>query len=304
MQYTKGSAAGRPDYQEIKRRRVQIFRQNIEIFSRGYYEDKSTGRYTFQHTDSLMGDSEMYTEPFELEPCPPVEGGCRIEVVNEDCIEVAGKMVREGYDVAILNMASRSHPGGGVDGGAGAQEEQLCRRSNLILSLYRFSPEKVRQYPGLSLEPAEERYPMHPEWGGIHSPDVTFFREGEGKGYALMDVPFMAGVISVAALNRPVLTPEGTLTDKDARTTGRKVRTILRIALENGYDAIVLGALGCGAFGNPPSHVAKIFHQALLEEEFRDQFRRVTFAILEDYNSLRNPEGGNLAPFRKEFSRK
>ncbi len=292
------------NYSDVKRLRVKIFEQNLDIFARGYYEDKYTGRYRFENTDILQEESMMYSEPFELEGYPPVEGGCRVEVVSGDCIEVARTLDRDGYAVALLNMASSSRPGGGVQSGAGAQEEQLCRRSNLILSLYRFSPEMIRQYPALGLEKSEDHYPMHPEWGGIYSPCVTFFRESERKGYALMDEPFTIGVVSVAALKSPMLTPGGRLNEKDERTTRRKVRTILRIALENGHDAIVLGALGCGAYGNPPSHVAEIFHQVLEEEEFKDQFRKVVFAILEDHNSLRNPEGGNLAPFKKEFKAK
>ena len=65
----------------------------------------------------------MYKAPFELESLPPVEGGTRISVVNEDCIRVAEGLGRKGLDTAILNMASLRHPGGGVHNGAGAQEE-------------------------------------------------------------------------------------------------------------------------------------------------------------------------------------
>ena len=63
-------------------------------------------------------------------------------------------------------------------------------------------------------------------------------------------------------------------------------------------DSIVLGAFGCGAFQNPPKHIARLFHEVIDEEEFKDKYKLIAFAILEDHNS---PRGGNLQPFIEEF---
>jgi len=65
----------------------------------------------------------------------------RVFVVNGDCVE-AGLILKEfGLNPAVLVMASRSHPGGGYKKGAGAQEENICRRSSLWMNLE--DPEKV-----------------------------------------------------------------------------------------------------------------------------------------------------------------
>lgn len=63
-------------------------------------------------------------------------------------------------------------------------------------------------------------------------------------------------------------------------------------------DSIVLDAFGCGAFQNPPKHIARLFHEVIDEEEFKDKYKLIAFAILEDHNS---PRGGNLQPFIEEF---
>lgn len=63
------------------------------------------------------------------------------------------------------------------------------------------------------------------------------------------------------------------------------MRTILRIAMEHGNEALVLGAMGCGAFANPPREIARLFHEVLMEKEFERQFKEIVFAILEDRNS-------------------
>lgn len=267
--------------------RITVFQENKDLFSAGKF--------------SYEGESEYYSEPFELEPEPPAPGGTRFEVIGDDCVEVAHRLVAEGYDTAILNMASRLNPGGGVASGSGAQEEQLCRRSNLLLSLFPFCRRMVDTYPELKLKSRKGQYPLHPRYGGIYSPDVLFFRDGEAQGLEISGYPFKVAVISVAAIPHPELDAQGLMSNHDEALTKDKIRTILRIGLEHRHDALVLGAFGCGAFANPPAQIARLFHVVFEEMEFKNQFDRVVFAILEDRNSLRNTIGGNLEPFRKEF---
>ena len=269
--------------------RIAVFRENLELFAAGKFPYREETMY--------------YDEDVQLEAEPPVKGGTRLEVVNRDCIEVTRELVEEGYRAAVLNMASRTNPGGGVENGAGAQEEQLCRRSNLLLSLYPFSRRAVTAYPELGLAPRKEQYPLHLRFGGIHSPDVTFFREGEDRGLRISAEPFKASVISVAGISHPRLDARGLMGRQDEELTRDKIRTILRIGMEHYHDALVLGALGCGAFANPPAQVARLFHDVFMEPEFKHQFRLVVFAILEDRNSLRNSKMGNFRPFRDEFCR-
>eukprot|EP00969_Alexandrium_andersonii_P186147 8223822-Alexandrium_andersonii.AAC.1 len=67
-------------------------------------------------------------------------------------LEVAGARVRSGGSVAVLNMAAAGSPGGGVDWGAGAQEEDLHRRTDA----WRFLRRQHRWGPG-----APGLYPIH-----------------------------------------------------------------------------------------------------------------------------------------------
>ena len=81
-----------------------------------------------------------------------------------------------------------------------------------------------------------------------------------------------------------------------------KMRTIFRIGALHGHDSLVLSAMGCGAFANPPAHIAKLFHQVIDEEEFQNAFRLIDFAILDGYKTgLRHNPEGNLLPFQREF---
>jgi len=42
-----------------------------------------------------------------------------------------------------------------------------------------------------------------------------------------------------------------------------------------------LGALGCGAFRNPPQHIACLFRNVLKESEFQGVFNHIVFAVLD-----------------------
>lgn len=76
----------------------------------------------------------------------------------------------------------------------------------------------------------------------------------------------------------------------------------MRIAAIHNHDSIVLSAFGCGAFRNPPKHMAELFHSVFLEKEFLNKFNNIVFAIISDHNSGKehNPEG-NFLPFEREF---
>lgn len=57
-------------------------------------------------------------------------------------------------------------------------------------------------------------------------------------------------------------------------------------------------ALGCGAFRNPPEHMAEIFDSVLHEPEFANKFKVVRFAVIEDHNSRHR----NFGAFDRRFN--
>ena len=106
--------------------------------------------------------------------------------------------------------------------------------------------------------------------------------------------------IAVAGINDPILNDSGLMDEIDSETTRNKMRTILRLGALNGHDALVLGALGCGAFHIPPKQVAQLFHELIDDKEFRGKFRHITFAVLARPTS---PTGlRNFAAFKQEFA--
>lgn len=286
-------------YYKVKELRAKEYRNTIELVNNGYYFTEEGEKVLFENTDKMVSGTRFYTEEFNVNHIPTIVGNTIIEVINSDCIKEGIKLSDAGYNPAILNMASRQNPGGGVTKGAGAQEETIFRRTNIFRSLYQFA-----SYAGqYGIHKSVYQYPLDRNFGGIYTPSVTIFRTDEKNGYKLMKRPREIAFISVAGMNRPKLKPDGMIEDFLVEPIKNKIRTILRIGLEQGHDSLVLGALGCGAFCNPPRHIAGLFNEVLNENEFVNKYKHIVFAILEDHNSHKkhNTEG-NYLPFKQEFS--
>ena len=285
-------------YYQVKELRAKEFRNTVEIVNQGHYVSESGEEYIFPNDSDMMRNTVFYEHEIRMDDIPPRDEPTIVEVQNIDCLYAGVQLKEQGYNPAVLNMASRRNPGGGVTTGAGAQEETLFRRTNLFRSLYQFAP-YAEQY---GIKPSHHQYPLDRNYGGVYTPNAIYFRESEQKGYALLEKPVSLSFITVAGMNRPDLTTGGMIANHHVEPIKNKIRTIFRIGLVHGHDSLVLGALGCGAFRNPPRHVASLFHEVMEETEFKDKYRCIVFAILDDHNAHQkhNPVG-NFRPFAEEF---
>lgn len=293
------SAVAEHDYGRLHELRKEVYCSTMAIVRCGSYETQegrlvTLASYADEHAESLFYRAELP----KLSPRPAQR--TNIEVVEKDCLRVA---VDCGWDeVCVLNMANRNTPGGGVLAGCGAQEEYLFRCSDYFLSLYRFH---ARVGSGFGVNQEEEQYPLDRNYGAVFSRGVRVFRGPEEEGYPLLERPRIVNMIALPAINGPALVPscngEMRLRDDMAAGTLNKLRTLFRVAAYNGQRKLVLGALGCGAFRNPPRHMAEIFRQVLDEGEFAGAFSDIVFAIKEDHNSRGR---GNYMPFAEVFGTK
>ena len=286
-------------YYQVKELRAKEFRNTVEIVNQGYYVSEIGNRFDFPDDSGMRRSTVFYDHEINQADKPANDEQTFVEVQNIDCLYAGVELKKQGYNPAVLNMASRRNPGGGVATGAGAQEETLFRRTNLFRSLYQFAS-YAEQY---GIKRSRHQYPLDRNFGGVYTPDAIYFRKSEQKGYALLDEPITLSFITVAGMNRPDLTVDGMIADHHVGSIKNKIRTIFRMGLAHGHDSLVLGALGCGAFRNPPRHVARLFHEVLDEPEFKDKYRLIVFAILDDHNAHQkhNPEG-NYKPFAEEFA--
>lgn len=276
-----------------KERNAEVFQDTMRICREGGYIAQSGKRIDLPPMGEVLASGMFHKTIADVRNVPQIAESL-VDVIKRDCIDATKELVTNGFNPVMLNMASRRCPGGGVLNGARAQEETLFRRSNLCVSLYQFD-EYHANLLGVPL--GKGRYPMEYGTAGIYSGRVMFFRKDVQEDYALMDEPFECAVVSAAAISHPDLTLDGRLVDWAARATTDKIRNVLRIGLAHGHDSIVLGAWGCGAFKNPPSHIAALFKSVIGEEEFSGKYRLIRFAIIEDHNS----RNANYSAFSRIF---
>lgn len=277
QEFVKSGKAGRREL------RKKVWENTLSIVKAGGYTLPGGVRRSLGRSGEAAGKSVFYREEFH----PKVSRSdhpAEITVTSEDCLDAAHRWVAEGRTVSVLNMASRRNPGGGVRNGAGAQEEYLFRCSDYYLSLYPYA-EYASMY---GLEKSEHQYPLDRNYGGVYSPDVTVFRSSEENGYALLEQPWKVNMIAVAGMNSPEVmgvNGEPQIAPWLVEGVKNKIRTILRIACDQGQKNLVLGALGCGAFHNPPRHTARLFREVLCEQEFAGAFDRICFAVKSSHSS-------------------
>jgi len=208
-----------------------------------------------------------------------------IEIVDETTIEGAKRYLDENKPedsslrarIAALNFASGVNPGGGFLSGSTAQEEDLCRASGLYPCL-----KKQPIYYNLNNKCNNSYYTNNI----IYSPDVPFFRN---RYNSLLEEPFDISIITAPApciRNMEVIDEEYLQNVLDSRAI-----KILQVAAYYCQRNIILGAWGCGAFGNKPEMVISAFKNALQKVPY---FEYVCFSIFDNspeklvFNSFAN----------------
>lgn len=281
---------------------IEILQDTLQILDTGKY--KVDGKEVkLQLSKERMEASHVLLPADVQDICgrelnrEPAAGQCRIDCVKQDSYVAAIEMMRDwpnagdhSKPVLVLNFANPVNIGGGVYKGAIAQEEDLCRRSSLLRSLE--TPHSRRYYS------YNRKLRTHMGSDGmIFSPEVEIFRDECGE---LMAETVIVAVLTCAA---PMISysMEGMSEIEYRGMFYKRIVGMLKCAAYYDYEDLVLGAWGCGAFGNDAAIVSDLFYRALTEldkdgHKVNDLFRRIVFAV-----RSRGEETYNFIEFKRNF---
>ena len=186
----------------------------------------------------------------------------QIIIVDEiDSVGAVFKYVNINEITAVLNFASYNNPGGNFINGSKAQEECLCHESYL----YNVLKGRIGYY---KINHKNKNRSLYTD-RALYSPNVRFTKECK-------DV--FCDVITCAAPNKTAAQKYCNVSDEEnSEVLKERIEFVLKIAQDNGVDNLILGAYGCGVFGQDPLEVAKIFKE-FLSGKYKC-FNKVIFAI-------------------------
>ena len=282
--------------EKVEKENIQILKDTLEIMKKGSYcvngkivPLKLDERCQSEAVVLSEGQIRLLKENPSYQKISQTD---RIEfsVSNTESFEAARnitqkfqcKTEQENDRVLVLNFANPVHPGGGVRCGAKAQEEDLCRQSTLLASL---EGTKARRY-----------YKYHRRQNSdmasdaiILSPHVEILRD---SSYQLLEETVLVSVLTCAA---PMVSQKiyEVARKETERILYKRIQGMLYVAAAYGYQHLILGAWGCGVFGNDAAVIAEMFKRAFCEMRCKDRkaeelFCSVTFAVLDETMELYN----------------
>jgi uncharacterized protein (TIGR02452 family) len=263
---------------------AQYGREAVEIGECGHYRAPSGLTVNIEAPlSSAVKGTVSYPPNASVSETIGGQHGTIIDVLNETTLSAGKRLMEFGCHPVLLNFASAINPGGGFLKGARAQEEYLarssclytCIRSNAMYAFHRANYD-----------------PLYTDYL-IYSPGVPVIRDDNG---ILLEVPYTTAMITRAAVKASRLSAERRHEIGPAMM--RRVCRVLSIGIAHSHDGIVLGAWGCGAFGNDGHEIAGLFHAAL-SSRFKGAYRRVIFAVV-DWS----PDRRFIGPFEEQFQAK
>ena len=218
----------------------------------------------------------------EYEEVADKEDGDSVEISVED-LTTSGAIskYKDLKKLCALNFASFFNPGGSFGHVPVhlAQEEYICKDSFLYNVLSEFQNE-------YNINKELRNKNLYRNFA-LYSPDVIFvngFYEEEAK----------CDILTCAAPNATAAGSYHKVSNEDIeRAMYERIDFLLTVARENNVRNIILGAFGCGVFGNDPKVVSKAFKELLKKKDYG--FDKVIFAI---------PGGYNLKVFKDVFEEK
>lgn len=270
----------------------------------GLITDRTHGAARVAHLTTAPRNGYRYDDIADYARAPVVNGAQPTRFIIRDipCTDLARELYQRDnsnipYIVSFANKGvHENRRGGGVKEGTSAQEEDIWRETTtgftLDDSLKGTGYANSAELQDLAQQDLYDGGGI-PDTGGLYCP-AYIIRKGRADGYEPLTTPVPIAVGTVAAIkHRPAVTA---LNAAQIDSMKKRIYTQLKMAADNGHRRVIMGAFGCGAFGNPPDLIARLTKE-VIDQKFPGKFDEIHFAILSDHSGR-----DNFTPFADHFS--
>lgn len=255
-----------------RNKRAHIAQDTLKVLEQGHY--LADTRISIKNPlEQCVQNTQLYTPErlAVLKPSLPNYSDAVIEVVQETSLQGAKRLYdsQQFEHIGVLNFASAKNAGGGFLGGSQAQEESLARSSGLYMSL--------QQAPAYYTYHRSQSKTLLYSDHMIVSPQCPVIKDDAGEYIT----PYFVDFITSPAPNY------GALQHNEAKSLPhleavflQRMEYVLQVAIQQGCDALILGAWGCGVFRNDPQQVARLFaHWLAPQGKYHHAFKYICFSI-------------------------
>lgn len=256
----------------------KIAYDTMDTLNREYYIKNEKQVDISKYIQNCM-DKSVYYNPETPLSLHNITHQTKIEIVNETTLQGTYRLYTQYPDANIgaLNFASAKNPGGGWLTGSYAQEESLACSSGLVRSLEMF-PEFYNYH-------RTHNDPLYTD-RMIYTPRCPILKNDVGEYFSK---PYHLDILTSPAPNAGHARKLGYTQKKITEVLQSRIDRILNLFVHHCCDHIVLGAWGCGVFGNDPVIIAQIFADNLLPgKKYDGKFKMVLFSVLDKSIYLEN----------------
>ena len=212
-------------------------------------------------TDRLINDTKVYSN---LSPLENNDNSSDVAMMIGGTLEVSN-ILSKCYKVAALNFADGKKPGGWPEEGCLTQEENICRCSNMYEAIISdkcnkgyYQVNRSNDNDGLCTDAV------------IYLPNVIVFKDD--RDYHELESTYKYDIITC-----PAPSCRFRNNDEALMVYKRRIEQIVLSAIKNNVECLVLGAWGCGAFGQDKKLIAQAFVDVL--NKYSGYFKLIVFAM-------------------------
>lgn len=243
-----------------------------ELTKKAVEHTKFMEEFFKKYAKDSISEIAIFDENYANGFCPAIgaDVNTQISVKNIDSVTAIFDQTKDISKIAVLDFASFKEPGGKFIEGSKAQEECLCHASNLynILSSKAIMNDYYNKNTGNTYELYKNKM--------IIIQKIIYLSPDKIK------YPFNRFATTIVCAAPNVKAAKNYFHVEDhvcEKAIYDRISYMLRVVSNNeNISTLILGAFGCGVFGNDPILVAKCF-KYVIETELPHRFKNIVFAI-------------------------